>query len=76
MFIASPLPTLTRKSVKFELSEACVRRFQILRDRLTFSLVLTLSEGTKGFLVYYDAFLVGLGCFIMQHGKVVAYASR
>ena len=36
----------------------------------------TLSEGTKGFIVYYDAYRVCLGCVLMQHEKVVAYASR
>ena len=39
-------------------------------------MVLTLPEGTKGFVVYCDASRVGLGCFLMQHGKVIAYASR
>ena len=38
--------------------------------------MLTLLEGTKGFVVYCDASQFGLGCVIMQHGKVVAYASR
>ena len=38
--------------------------------------MLTLSEGTKVFVVYCDTSRVGLGCVLMQHGKVVAYASR
>ena len=50
--IASPLTTLTQNSKKFEWSEACERRFQILKDRLTSAPVLTLPEGTKGFVVY------------------------
>ena len=37
---------------------------------------MTLSEGTEGFVIYYDASRVGSGCVLMQHGKVVAYASR
>ena len=40
------------------------------------ALVLTLPEGTKGFVVYCYAFRVGLGYIIMQHIKVLAYASR
>ena len=59
--IASPLTTLTQKSKKFEWSEACERSFKILKDRLTSALVLTLPEGTKGFIVYCDASRVGLG---------------
>ena len=27
-------------------------------------------------MVYCDASRVGLGCFLMQHGKVIEYASR
>ena len=38
--------------------------------------MLTLPEGTKDFIVYCDASRVGLGFVLMQHGKVVAYASR
>ena len=73
---ASTLTTLTQKSMKFEWSEVCERSFQILKERITFALVLTLLEGTKGFVVYYDASRVLLGCVLMQYGKVVAYASR
>ncbi|WMV30062.1 hypothetical protein MTR67_023447 [Solanum verrucosum] len=37
--------------------------------------VLTLPDGTDGFVVYCDASRVGLGCVLMQRGKVIAYAS-
>ena len=47
-----------------------------MKDRLTSALVLTLPEGTKDFVVYCDATPVGLGCVLMQHRKVIAYASR
>ena len=52
-----------------------VKSFKLLKDRLTSAPVLTLPEGTKGFVVYYDASRVGLGCELMQHWKVIAYAS-
>ena len=74
-YIASLLTTLTQKNMKFEWSEACERSFQILKERLTSAPLLTLSEGTKGFVVYCDASRVVLGCVLMQHGKVVAYSS-
>ena len=74
--IASPLTTLTQKSKKFECSEACERSFKILKYKITSASVLTLLEGTKGFVVYYDSYRVGLGCVLTQHGKLVAYASR
>ena len=38
--------------------------------------VLTLPEGNEGFEVYSDASYQGLGCVLMQHKRVVAYASR
>ena len=50
--------------------------FQFLKYKLTSALVLTLPEGTKDFVVYCDASRIGLGCVLMQHGKVIAYASR
>ena len=39
-------------------------------------MVLTLPESTKVFCMYCDAYQVGLGCVIMQHGKVIVYASK
>ncbi|KAH0784113.1 hypothetical protein KY290_003711 [Solanum tuberosum] len=74
--IASPLAKLTQKAVKFQWSEACEKSFQELKKRLIIAPVLTLPEGTKGFVVYCDASRVGLGCVLMQNGKVIAYASR
>ena len=38
--------------------------------------ILTILSGSGGFLIYSDASRKGLGCVLMQHGKVVAYASR
>ena len=38
--------------------------------------VLTLPDDTGGFTVYSEASHKGLGCVLMQNGKVVVYASR
>ena len=38
--------------------------------------LLTLSEGTQGFVVYFDASIVVLGCVLMKNDKVIAYAIR
>ncbi|WMV55423.1 hypothetical protein MTR67_048808, partial [Solanum verrucosum] len=38
--------------------------------------VLTLPEGSYGYVIYCDASRVGLGCVLMQRDKVIAYASR
>ena len=55
---------------------ACEWSFQLLKDKLTTAPLLTLSEGPDGYVIYCDASGVGLGCVLMQHGKVIAYASR
>ncbi|GJY79352.1 putative reverse transcriptase domain-containing protein, partial [Tanacetum coccineum] len=52
------------------------RAFQTLKDKLCNAPVLTLPDGPKDFMVYYDASCQGLGCVLMQKGKVIAYASR
>nr|GEU74683.1 hypothetical protein [Tanacetum cinerariifolium] len=38
--------------------------------------ILALPEGSKDFVVYYDASRKGLGVVLMQREKVIAYASR
>ncbi|GKA75715.1 putative reverse transcriptase domain-containing protein [Tanacetum coccineum] len=50
--------------------------FQTLKDNLCNAPVLALPDGPEYFVVYCDAFGLGLGCMLMQRGKVIAYASR
>ncbi|GJS54996.1 putative reverse transcriptase domain-containing protein [Tanacetum coccineum] len=45
-------------------------------DKLCNAPVLALLDGPKDFMVYCDASGLGLGCMLMQRGKVIAYASR
>jgi hypothetical protein len=47
-----------------------------LKKKLTTAPVLTLPSGSEGFVIYSDASGKGLGCVLMQHEKVIAYASR
>src|SRR5437016_4549856 len=74
--ISKPMTTLLQKSAPFEWSDAYERSFQELKTRLTSAPVLVLPDIHKDFTVYYDASRKGLGCVLMQDGKVVAYASR
>jgi len=74
--MASPMTRLTRKEVKFEWSKDCEASFQELKSRLISAPVLALPKRQKGFVVYSNASSKGLGCVLMQHGKVIAYASR
>ena len=54
----------------------CEKSFQELKQRLVTTPVLTISSNLGGFIIYSDASRKGLGCVLMQHGKVIAYASR
>lgn len=74
--IAAPLTRLTRKGIKFEWSEKCEQSFQELKNRLTSAPVLALPDDSGEYVIYSDASRQGLGCVLMQHGNVIAYASR
>ncbi|TYK21801.1 pol protein [Cucumis melo var. makuwa] len=74
--IASPLTQLTRKGTPFVWSPACESSFQELKQKLVSAPVLTVPDGSESFVIYSDASKKGLGCVLMQQGRVVAYASR
>ena len=74
--IAAPLTKLLRKHVEYKWTEACQSSFEELKMKLTTTPVLASPSGTGGFVVYSDASYQGLGCVLMQHGRVIAYASR
>ncbi|KAL0539868.1 hypothetical protein IC582_024089 [Cucumis melo] len=74
--IATPLTQLTRKGAPFVWSKACEDSFQNLKQKLVTASVLTVPDGSGSFMIYSDASKKGLGCVLMQQGKVVAYASR
>ena len=74
--IATPLTKLTRKNEKFIWTEKCEESFQELKGRLVTAPVLTLPDDQGNFVIYSDASHKGLGCVLMQHNSVIAYASR
>jgi len=45
-----------------------------LKDKLTSALILVMPSETKGYVIHSDASKSGLGCVLMQHGKVITYA--
>nr|GFC15515.1 putative reverse transcriptase domain-containing protein [Tanacetum cinerariifolium] len=67
---------LMHKSEKFVWNEEREKYFEELKQRLVSAPVLTLPFGIGGFQIYSDASKKGLGCVLMQHEKVIAYASR
>ena len=74
--IASPLTKLLRKGVKFECSDKCHDSFQQLKEMLVEAPILMQPTSGKEYTLYSYALGIGLGCVLMQDGKVVAYASR
>ena len=74
--IAKPMTELLKKDTKFEWTKDCEKSFYELKTRLTTAPVLTLPDIYRSFDVYCDASRQGIGCVLMQDGKVVAYASR
>ncbi|WVZ57930.1 hypothetical protein U9M48_008258 [Paspalum notatum var. saurae] len=74
--IAKPMTALLEKNIKFQWTSACQKAFEELKKRLTTTPVLTFPDMHKPFSVYCDASRLGLGCVLMQEGKVIAYASR
>ncbi|KAH0706397.1 hypothetical protein KY285_010896 [Solanum tuberosum] len=46
------------------------------QTRLTTTPILTLPEGSDGYVICCDVSRVGLGCVLIQRSKVTAYASR
>ena len=43
---------------------------------MTIASVLALPSGLEGYAMYCDASRIGLAYVLMQHGKVIAYASH
>jgi hypothetical protein len=74
--IAHPLTKLLQKDAKFVWSLACEEAFQALKKFLTSVPVLAQLDIEKPFDAYCDASRTGLGCVLMQDGRVIPYASR
>ncbi|WVZ84762.1 hypothetical protein U9M48_031753, partial [Paspalum notatum var. saurae] len=70
------MTSLTKKNAKYTWSPNCEEAFQSLKRSLTTAPVLAQPDVAKPFDVYCDASGNGLGCVLMQEGRVVAYASR
>ena len=74
--IGASMTRLLQKNVRFEWSKKCQVSFEKLKAFLTEAPVLTQPAYSKKYVIFSDASLNGLGCVLMQEGKVAAYASR
>jgi hypothetical protein len=70
------MTSLLQKDHKFAWTEQCETAFHTLRKLLTTAPVLAQPDIEKPFDVFCDASKTGLGCVLMQEGRVIAYASR
>ncbi|WVZ63922.1 hypothetical protein U9M48_013514 [Paspalum notatum var. saurae] len=73
--ISKPMTALTQKNAKFAWGLKCGEAFGTLKKLLTSAPVLAQPDITRPFDVYCDASGSGLGCVLMQEGRVIAYAS-
>nr|GFB31220.1 reverse transcriptase domain-containing protein [Tanacetum cinerariifolium] len=64
--VARPVTKLTRRKVKFEWGDKQEAAFQLLKQKLCSAPILALPEGSKDFIVYYDASNKGLGAVLIQ----------
>jgi hypothetical protein len=71
-----PITSLLKNDIKFNWSSRCNEAFEQLKVLLTTAPVLAQPDIEKPFDVYCDASGSGLGCVLMQVGRVIAYASR
>ncbi|GJV18141.1 putative reverse transcriptase domain-containing protein [Tanacetum coccineum] len=61
---------LTQKGIKFDWGKKEENAFQLIKQNLCSAPILALLEGSKDFVVYYDALHKGLGAVLMQREKV------
>jgi hypothetical protein len=74
--LVNPITSLLKNDTKFNWSSRCNEAFEKLKVSLTTAPVLTQPDIEKPFDVYCDSSGSGLGCVLMQEGRVIAYASR
>jgi hypothetical protein len=74
--ILKPITELLKKGTNYVWSKECDDAFQTLKKLLTTSPVLAQPDIAKPFDIYCDASGTGLGCVLMQEGRVILYSSR
>jgi hypothetical protein len=74
--IVKPMTAFLDNKVEFKWTEKCQEAFEALKEKLTTTPVLVFPDVHKPFSMYCDACYTGLGCVLMQAGRVVAYSSH
>ena len=71
---ALPITKLLQKSNQFYWTEEYENDFQEVKKWLVSAPILAMLESNKGFVIYNNASKKGLGCFLMQKGRLIMYA--
>jgi hypothetical protein len=74
--LVKQITSLLKNDTEFIWSSKCNEAFEQLKILLTTAPVLAQPDIEKPFDVYCDASGSGLGCVLMQEGRVIAYALR
>jgi hypothetical protein len=74
--IAHPITSLQKKGVKFQWTLDCEKSFQHLKQLLTSSPIVRITDQNEDFIVCTDACKEGLGGVLNQKGFVICYESR
>ena len=74
--VFKPITELLKNQTKFVWSSECDEAFETLKRLLTTTPILAQPDIEKPFDMYCDASGIGIGCVLMQEGRVIAYASR
>ncbi|MGH2623852.1 MAG: reverse transcriptase family protein, partial [Sphingobacterium sp.] len=64
--LLAPLIELTKKSRRFEFSEACKSTFEMLKTYISENILLNAPRGSGRFVIVCDASNIGLGAALMQ----------
>jgi hypothetical protein len=74
--IAHPITSLQNKGARFECSMDCARSFHHLKSLLTSAPILRIVDPEENFVVWTDAWKVGVNGVLIHNGHVVCYELR
>jgi hypothetical protein len=74
--LSYPITSLQKKGIRFKWTEKCQERFEKLKQLLTTTPILKITDPHKDFVVCTDASKEGLGGVLLQDDHVISYESQ